>query len=196
MLKWTVNAKRNDLAENPFEVNNNNMRDLPSTTTTTAYRTRRSLGSFSRLGKENHLAGSSPRTPLSRQHRRQSLGGIAHAKPQKMIFSPFEADKENNNSFLLSPPPSKANIYGAFRDVSNITPNTTPTSNTVSSQRRKRPFSQIHATPALATESQSHPAQYASTLPTFDIEYSPFGGLRHKPFLDSYFNQPLLLLGA
>lgn len=204
MLKWTVNAKRSDLAmgENPFEVNlnmnnnNTNMRDLPS------HRTRRSLGAYPRLsvGKENLVnckPSGSPRTPLSRQHRRQSLGVLLSQSKKSRIPS-SEADKENNNnnnninSFVLSPP-LKANIYGAFRDVSNITPTSTPTSNTVSSQRRKRSLSQLQAsnTPALLTDVRhhAHPAQYASTLPTFDIEYSPFG-LRHKPFLDTYYNQP------
>lgn len=204
MLKWTVNAKRSDLAmgENPFEANlnvnnnNTNMRDLPP------HRTRRSLGVYPRLsvGKENLVnckSNASPRTPLSRQHRRQSLG-VLLSQSKKSRVSSYEADKENNNnninSFVLSPP-LKANIYGAFRDVSNITPTSTPTSNTVSSQRRKRSLSQLQAsnTPAAALLTDvahlAHPAQYASTLPTFDIEYSPFG-LRHKPFLDTYFNQP------
>lgn len=183
MLKWSVNTKRPDLAmgENPFEVHN--MRDLPPN------RNRRSLGTFPRLstGKENLVSNTvSPRTPLARQQRRQSLGVMLSQQQKKRRSAACEADKENNNHHtdFVASPSVKANIYGAFRDVSNITPTSTPTSNTVNSQRRKRSISQV-----ALEETVTYPQQYASTLPTFDIEYSPFG-LHAKPFLDTYFNQP------
>lgn len=115
---------------------------------------------------------------------------LSQQKREQIIA--WNEDKENNNTHQSPVVLSKANPLAAFRDVSNITPTSTPTSSNVKSQRRrKRVVIELEDEEELSNDATlSHaPAQYASTLPSFDEEYSPFGMLS-QPFLDRYFNQP------
>lgn len=127
-------------------------------TDSTRVDTRRSLGVL-----------PSASTQHNRENRRRSLGVTSTA-----IKRHPHRDKENH---CLGTPYQPRDSFGpssALRDVSNITPTSTPTrSATVVSGSRKRPM--------VGTAPQSfRPPQYASTLPTFDIEYSPCN-LRTEP---------------
>lgn len=108
-------------------------------------------------------------------------------------------NKENN---IISTPHPMTNRTGsstpytkldfALRDLSNLTPNTTPIQSTVTPNRKRT----LPLSPVEPTSTQLKP-QYASTLPTFDIEYSPCGmktgpmiALRGLTMKDSYFENP------
>uniref|UniRef100_A0A1B0CNY3 Uncharacterized protein n=2 Tax=Lutzomyia longipalpis TaxID=7200 RepID=A0A1B0CNY3_LUTLO len=110
---------------------------------------------------------------LNRENRRRSLGVTSTA-----IKRHPQRDKENHFQGTPHHPRDSFGPSSALRDVSNITPTSTPTrSATVVSGSRKRPL--VGANPP-----SFRPPQYASTLPTFDIEYSPCN-LKAEPFVSS-----------
>lgn len=170
MLKWTV-SKRTDSSE-PVSLILKPKQPA----------SRRSLGTLHRPLR-NHD---------EREKRRQSLGST------EMVRRINNHNKENN---IISTPHPMTNRTGsstpyakldfALRDLSNLTPNTTPIQTTVTpSRKRNLPLSPVE----LSTQSKP---QYASTLPTFDIEYSPCGiktgpmiALRGLTMKDSYFENP------
>lgn len=111
------------------------------------------------------------------------------------------ADKENQcvtstPHHLVGGRTSASPFSSALRDVSNITPNTTPRRLSLTPQGRKRAFptSPIEMVSTAKKESNQ---PYATTLPTFDIEYSPCG-VKNVPFLalrglglaETYFENP------
>lgn len=85
----------------------------------------------------------------------------------------------------------------ALRDVSNITPNSTPRRLSTTPQNRKRALAVSPTSAVTSTAKKDANLPYASTLPTFDIEYSPCA-VKNVPFLalrglgltDSYFENP------
>ncbi len=171
MLKWTV-SKRTDSTEPVSLI----LKPKQSTS-------RRSLGNIHRPIR-NHRD--------DREKRRQSLGSTEMARRIN------NQNKENN---IISTPHPMTNRTGsstpyakldfALRDLSNLTPNTTPIQNTVTPNRKRNlPLSPVEQSTLLKP-------QYASTLPTFDIEYSPCGiktgpmiALRGLTVKDSYFENP------
>ncbi|KAJ6633187.1 Regulator of G-protein signaling 3 [Pseudolycoriella hygida] len=170
MLKWTVN-KRTDSSE-----------PLPMLPKPKQPVTRRSLGNLHRP----------IRTRDGREKRRQSLGSTEmhrrinnHNKENNLVSTPHPMTMRTGSST----PYTKLDF--ALRDLSNLTPNITPTQNTATpSRKRNLPLSPVEQI------TQSKP-QYASTLPTFDIEYSPCGmkaapmiALRGLTMKDSYFENP------
>ncbi|GAB0094975.1 hypothetical protein DMENIID0001_103010 [Sergentomyia squamirostris] len=119
-------------------------------------------------GDTRRSLGVLPSTPAqsNRENRRRSLGVTSTA-----IKRHPHRDKENH--FLGTPhhPRDSFGPTSALRDVSNITPTSTPTcSSTLVSGSRKRSLN----------PQSLRPLQYAPTLPTFDIEYSPCN-LRTEP---------------
>lgn len=171
MLKWTV-SKRADSSE-------------PVSLILKAKQpaSRRSLGTLHRPIRSRD----------DREKRRQSLGSTEMARRIN------NHNKENNN--IVSTPHPMTNRTGsstpyakldfALRNLSNLTPNTTPIQNTTTPNRKRN----LPLSPA--EQSTQLKAQYASTLPTFDIEYSPCGvkpgpmiALRGLTMKDSYFDNP------
>lgn len=199
MLKWTVHKKLEPA--DATMTNESDHRDL--------IHSRRSFG-------------NAPRSMVHRSHqtnRRKTLG------PSEISKRINYRNKENQHvltphpySFrtsVTSTPVSYGKSDSALRDVRNITPKN---SNSIASlielvtPSRKRPLAGSPSSPpksplivlpengsvAIAAFPAT-PAPYASTLPTFDVEYSPCGATI-KPVMsstinpisltDSYFNQP------
>lgn len=170
MLKWTV-SKRTDSSE-PMALILKPKQPA----------SRRSLGNLHRPIRNRE----------DREKRRQSLGST------EMLRRINNQNKENN---IVSTPHPMTNRTGsstpytkldfALRDLSNLTPNTTPIQNTATPNRKRNlPLSPVEPVTQLKP-------QYASTLPTFDIEYSPCGmktgpmiALRGLTVKDSYFENP------
>jgi Domain of unknown function (DUF4799) len=156
MLKWTV-TKRTDP--------NNTVRRRPHD--------RRSLGALQPT--------RTPRQPISdRPQTRRSLGSAQVARHSLSEL----CDKENVCTSTPHPAardsaaPSTGIQFDSLvlRDCSNITPNLTVVQAAVTPTNRKRRFD---CTP-LAAPQTAVPSQYATTLPSFDIEYSPCGP---RPFI-------------
>ncbi|XP_058835219.1 uncharacterized protein LOC131692276 isoform X2 [Topomyia yanbarensis] len=150
---------------------------------------RRSLGALN-----DRNVPSDGITTASKIRARRSLGStmLRHA----------HVDKENqcvtSTPHHLSGGRSSPSPYSmALRDVSNITPNTTPCRLSTTPQSRKRALPSSPTTAITSTAKKENAMQYASTLPSFDIEYSPCG-VKNVPFLalrglglaDSYFENP------
>lgn len=175
MLKWSVNRRldHENFLDSHVTLSNNN---------------RRSLG----------VVTHRPRTPAVKRNERRSLGSIN----RRFHIN----DKENHVTSTPYPSGTFKTPNGtptAFKDLSNITPSTTPMGS--SAQKRKRrlcltppqslgPIDTIDPVPA------PKPIQYASTLPTFGLEYSPYAfnptpfiALRGLTTADSYLENPLYL---
>ncbi|XP_037038236.1 uncharacterized protein LOC119075781 [Bradysia coprophila] len=170
MLKWTV-SKRTDSSEPVSLI----LKPKPPAS-------RRSLGNLHRPLRNRD----------DREKRRQSLGSTEmvrrinnHNKENNIIATPHPMTNRTGSSTPY------AKLDFALRDLSNLTPNTTPIPNTVTpSRKRHLPLSPVDQNTQLKP-------QYASTLPTFDIEYSPCGmktgpmiALRGLTMKDSYFDNP------
>lgn len=163
MLKWTV-TKRTD---------------------TNPYHARRSLGA---LQPSKHETGT-PTSTKSRQGRR-SLAAISVKDVE------LKKDKENRytSTPCINPLRNHALINNndeslistiALRDLSNITPNSTPnTKNNKNVNKRA-----LLNTPVMTStiKKRHHNAHYSSTLPTFDIEYSPTPFTALPGLGDSYY---------
>lgn len=170
MLKWTV-SKRTDSSE-PVSLLLKSKEPV----------SRRSLGTLHRPARNRE----------DRERRRKSLGSTEmarrinnHNKENNIIATPHPMTNRTGSST----PYTKLDF--ALRDLGNITPTTTPTQNTTTPNRKRNlPLSPVDQS------TQAKP-QYASTLPTFDIEYSPCGmktgpmiALRGLTMKDSYFENP------
>lgn len=153
MLKWTVTKRPDDIDGDGQSVTSSALKD-------NKIQSRRSLGAINQ---------TKTRTP--RINNRRSLGSCTNKKL-------FINDKEN--TCMTSTPyrviPQQQNTLAiALRDVSNLTPQSTPIQPSSHGSRKRQ-----------------RPPQYASTLPTFDIEYSP----TEAPFFamrgvaDSYYENP------
>ncbi|XP_055538201.1 uncharacterized protein LOC129725873 isoform X1 [Wyeomyia smithii] len=149
---------------------------------------RRSLGALN-----DRAVPSDGISAVSKIKARRSLGAT--------MLRNAHIDKENqcvtSTPHHVAGGKSSASPYSmALRDVSNITPNTTPRRLSSTSQGRKRPLA-LSPTAVTSTAKKECAVQYATTLPTFDIEYSPCG-VKNVPFLalrglglaDSYFENP------
>ena len=162
MLKWTV-SKRAEPVESISVVLK------PSRTTS-----RRSLGNLHQPQKNREL----------REGRRKTLGSSEIAKrilnqnkENHIITTPHPMRNVNSNAITSTP-------FSALRDVSNITPNNNNNSpaaarSATPSRKRNLPLSPVTNATAAAVivppGTVTHQT-YASTLPTFDVEYSPCGG--------------------
>lgn len=202
MLKWTVHKRADPTSNVALVLGQSDRQQLNS---------RRSLGNLSRP-----LRHRDNRSEL----RRKSLGS---SEISKRIHN---RDKENQHvqtphpysyrgNVTSSTPQSFGKLDFALRDVRNLTPKN-------ASASRKRPLPRTPpsspttttiaftttAINARPTTMASTPAPYATTLPTFDVEYSPCGAgaavvattttsrtmapstLSSITVTDSYFNQP------
>ncbi|XP_055595620.1 uncharacterized protein LOC129746143 isoform X2 [Uranotaenia lowii] len=181
MLKWTVTKRAEGGGTTAA---------LHRKQSTGAGHARRSLGALN--DRKLHSDGI---TAASKVKARRSLGATMHRHAH--------VDKENQ--CVTSTPHhiaggrrSLASPYStALRDVSNITPDTTPRRLSSTPQSRKRAFPTSPTAVTSTAKKDPNNLQYASTLPTFDIEYSPCG-VKNVPFLsirglglgDSYFDNP------
>lgn len=183
MLKWTVTKRPEGGAA--AAVQRHQQRQNGSTVNA-----RRSLGALS----ERNIYSDNI-TAASKVKARRSLGATMHRHAH--------IDKENQ-CVTSTPHPvaagsrTSASPYSiALRDVSNITPNSTPRRLSVTPQGRKRTLPVSPSSAITSTAKKDANLPYASTLPTFDIEYSPCG-VKNVPFLalrgigltDSYFENP------
>uniref|UniRef100_A0A182WAV8 PDZ domain-containing protein n=1 Tax=Anopheles minimus TaxID=112268 RepID=A0A182WAV8_9DIPT len=165
MLKWTV-TKRS-------EANAKSVLPQDKMLLQQRQHARRSLGALSERLATVTTDGAVNGGTRNRKVRR-SLGG-----PVREVCANY--DKENQ-CITSTPHPATGRTVGspysmALRDVSNITPNTTP-------QNRKRPLAISPVSSGLKRKEhvESVRETYATTLPTFDIEYSPCG-VKDVPFL-------------
>lgn len=188
MLKWTVHKQT----------------DPTTSLVSSQTNPRRSLGNLSRPTVRH-------REIKNGECRRKSLGSSEMTrriqnrnKENNHILTPHPIHFRNN---LTSTPQSINKIDFALRDVRNLTPKNSGSITSLSATitpSRKRPLPKTP--PSSPTHKKSipiisTPAPYASTLPTFDVEYSPCGPtticrmkppttINTIPITDSYFNQP------
>lgn len=195
MLKWTVHKRAGDPsgAHTPF----------PSTQSANKTCSRRSLGNVSRPIKKRNVL---------QEHRRISLGSNDTLKSIR-----FD-DKENPRQITMQPYNFRSNIAStpvhgqtkldfALRDLRNITPKSGAAlqqiANTVITPSRKRPLPKTPQTspnisPIRDVKLKIPCTPYASTLPTFELEYSPCGAdvkcipkdLTGVTVTDNFFNNP------
>lgn len=144
MLKWTI-TKRTDT--NPYHV-------------------RRSLGALQTTRQQT----VTPTNTNSRQIRRSiaTVSGkdIELNKDKENRYTSTPCVNPLKNHALVSNSDESVINTVALRDLSNITPNTTP------KNKNKRAFLN---TPVMTStiKKRNKNAHYSSTLPTFDVEYSP-----------------------
>lgn len=189
MLKWTVNKRIEPTRPGPIALILNQ-----SSANKQKLHARRSLGALNRPTKN--------RDHRHEVRRRKSLGS---SEITKRIHN---CDKENQHistphamNFRLNatstPGLAQSKYEFAFRDVRNLTPSIAMSPNTTASRKRPLPKSPP-ASPKNSTPEKKF-ALYASTLPTFELEYSPceptFAPVPTKPLgntniKDSYFNNP------
>lgn len=142
-------------------------------------------------------------------HARRSLGNVIRTRPtnlnnnntnknnRRSLGANLNIDKENRftstpYSLVRAVTPSYVKYDSiALRDVSNLSP--APASSTPTSRKRPLLISPI----ATSVFKKQNPPQYASTLPSFDIEYSPceikstqFFPLKGLEVADSYYGNP------
>lgn len=162
MLKWSVN-KRTETTESLAPIGCNG-------------HARRSLGNVIRTRPTNNIINNN-------KNNRRSLGANLNSdKENRFTSTPY--------SIVRAVTPSYVKYDSiALRDVSNITPNSTPTQSTP--QGRKRPL--LISPIATSVFKKQNPPQYASTLPSYDIEYSPceIKSTQYFPLVaDSYYGNP------
>lgn len=182
MLKWTVTKR----ADDAMSV----LLDDHSTQTTA----RRSLGNTRQPMRSRDL----------REHRRKSLGSsevakryLKQNKENQIIATPHPLTMRHTG---ISSTPFPPKVEFALRDVSNRTPTSSSSPATTPSRKRNLPLSPVIARIVPVTKTPLIPPiqqPYASTLPTFDIEYSPCGqksapmiALRGLTVQDSFFANP------
>lgn len=213
MLKWTKRAEPAGSGDAGSRLST--LLLVPQQSTTQRIHARRSLGNLSR-----------PVRTTNREKQRKSLGSSEISKriqnrdkENQLVLTPHpNGFRQNISSTPVIAFGSKLDY--ALRDVRNITPK--QNSNSISTllnamtPSRKRPLAKtppdspkvdrvICSSPkesAIATNTAviTQKTPYASTLPTFDIEYSPCGAtqpiLQPNPMnsvtltTDSFFNQP------
>uniref|UniRef100_A0A336LD54 CSON007455 protein n=1 Tax=Culicoides sonorensis TaxID=179676 RepID=A0A336LD54_CULSO len=150
MLKWTV-TKRAD---------------------TNPYHGRRSLGAL----QPSKCESGTPTSTKSRLGRRSlatiSVKDVELNKDKENRYTSTPCINPLRNHALVNNNDESLLSTIALRDVSNITPNSTPNNNNNKNNVKKRPFSN---TPVMTStiKKRHHNAHYSSTLPTFDVEYSP-----------------------
>lgn len=187
MLKWTV-SKRTETVDAMSVL-------LADHSTRTA--ARRSLGNTRQPMRSRDL----------REHRRKSLGSsevarryLKQNKENQIIATPHPLTMRHTG---VSSTPFPPKVEFALRDVSNrTTPTSTfsPTTSTTPNRKRNLPLSPVITRIVPAVKPTLLPPiqpSYASTLPTFDIEYSPCGhksapmiALRGLTVPDSFFANP------
>lgn len=197
MLKWTVHKRTVDPSGShpPFS----SIKQLDEANRICS---RRSLGNLSRPNRKRNA---------SQEHRRISLGSTELSKSIRYD------DKENPQ--LLTPRPhnfrnnvssTPANCYGkldfALRDLRNITPKSGAALQQINNNitpNRKRPLPKTppaspNMSPIRDVRFKVPSTPFASTLPTFDLEYSPCGpdvkaiptDMSGVTVADSFFNHP------
>lgn len=210
MLKWTVHKR----AEPPSNVGlmalgHSDRQQLNS---------RRSLGNLSRPLRHRDNRSECRRKSLGSSELSKRIQN--RDKENQHVQTPHPYSYRGN---VTSTPQSFGKMDYALRDVRNLTPNNLNSSSTVTPSR-KRPLaktppsspmeshvkanvgeSRLNAITRNRSKSTKHGGtrQYASTLPTFDVEYSPCGAataattttmtpstLNTITVTDSYFNQP------
>lgn len=185
MLKWTV-TKRADTVD---------AMSVLLADHSTQKTTRRSLGNTRQPMRSRDL----------REHRRKSLGSsevakryLKQNKENQIIATPHPLTMRHTG---ISSTPFPPKVEFALRDVSNRTPTSTSSPTTTPSRKRNLPLSPVITRIVPVTKPPLIPPliqqPYASTLPTFDIEYSPCGhksapmiALRGLTVQDSFFANP------
>lgn len=210
MLKWTKRAEPDGSGDAGSKLST--LLLAPQQTTNQRLHARRSLGNLSR-----------PMRTANRERQRKSLGSSEISKriqnrdkENQLILTPHpNGFRQNITSTPVIAFGSKLDY--ALRDVRNITPK--QNSNSISAllnamtPSRKRPLAKTPpGSPKVDRVICSSPKEsaitsnvavitqtpYATTLPTFDVEYSPCGAaqpiLQPNPSItvttDSFFNQP------
>lgn len=164
MLKWTVTKR----------------------TETNPYHGRRSL---SALQPPKHEA-ETPTSTKSRQGRRSlatiSIKDVEMNKDKENRFTSTPCINPLRNHVLVNNMEESLISTIALRDLSNITPNSTPGTNKNNNNSNKRAFPN---TPVMtSTMKKRHlNTHYFSTLPTFDVEYSPTPFPALPGLTDSYY---------
>lgn len=166
MLKWTVNKRAEPSVSDSMAL------ALEQSSGNTFGGGRRSLGTIQRpLRNRDRL-----------ELRRKSLGS---SELSKRIHN---RNKENQHvatphpynfrSTVTSTPSHSTKFEFALRDVRNLTPSNGATPNTTPSRKRPLPKTPPTSPSQMSPERKlacATPSLYASTLPTFDLEYSPCG---------------------
>lgn len=181
MLKWTVTKRNDNVVGSLSSLQSYENVNVPS---------RRSLGTVNRPIRNRQLRESRRKTLATTELQKRCLN---RDKENTIVATPHPYTSSRFTNSSSSTPFAKHEF--ALRDVGNITPNLTPTtSGTVLTPNRKRNLS---LSPIDQQPTIPKPAEYASTLPTFDVEYSPCGiktvpmiALRGLTIKDSYFKNP------
>ncbi|XP_061507031.1 uncharacterized protein LOC3289835 isoform X1 [Anopheles gambiae] len=174
MLKWTIKKRSETVRKNVHPQNKLLLQQR--------HNARRSLGALSECvtavtTNSNTIGGS------RNKKARRSFGGVIHVACTNY-------DKENQ-CITSTPHPNigraaSGSPYSmALRDVSNITPSTTPcrqSNTTPLGRKRALPVSPVSASFNQKEQIENIRETYATTLPSFDIEYSPCG-VKNIPFL-------------
>lgn len=199
MLKWTVHKRAEPTSNVGLVLGQSDREQLNS---------RRSLGNLSRPLRHRDNRSECRRKSLGSSELTKRIHN--RDKENQHVQTPHPYSYRGN---VTSTPQSFGKMEYALRDVRNLTPKNSNSSTTVTPSR-KRPlaktppsspiqFAMNDARPAIV----STPAPYATTLPTFDVEYSPCGvvtaattttvkrslapsTLNSITVTDSYFNQP------
>lgn len=174
MLKWTVHKRAGDPSDShpPFSA-------IKPLSEANRICSRRSLGNLSKPNRQRNA---------SQEHRRISLGSTELSKSIR-----YE-DKENPqlltpriHNFRNNASSTPANCYTkldfALRDLRNITPKSGAAlqqlNNNITPNRKrplpKTPPSSPNISPIRDVRMKVPSTPFASTLPTFDLEYSPCG---------------------
>lgn len=192
MLKWTVNKRTEPCGTDSIAL------VLNQSNGKTALGGRRSLGTIQRPSRNRDRF----------EVRRKSLGS---SELSKRIHN---RDKENQHvatphpynfrSSASSTPNHPGKFEFALRDVRNLTPSSGVTPNTTPSRKRPLPKTPPSSPSQMSPKRKivcPTPSLYASTLPTFDLEYSPCGvTIQPTPMrplrntiTESYFKNPRYL---
>lgn len=168
MLKWTVHKRTEPTSNVSLVLGQSDRQQLNS---------RRSLGNLSRPLRHRDNRGECRRKSLGSSELSKRIHN--RDKENQHVHTPHPYSYRGN---VTSTPQSFGKMDYALRDVRNLTPKNSNSATTVTPSR-KRPLAKTPPSSpiaAFATNDMrptivSTPTPYATTLPTFDVEYSPCG---------------------
>lgn len=193
MLKWTVHKRTEPTSNVGLVLGQSDHEQLNS---------RRSLGNLSRPLRHRDNRSECRRKSLGSSELSKRIHN--RDKENRHVQTPHPYSYRGN---VTSTPQSFGKMDYALRDVRNLTPKNS-NSSTMVTPSRKRPLAKTPPSSPIARPAiVSTPTPYATTLPTFDVEYSPCGvaatatttkttrsmappTLNSITVTDSYFNQP------
>lgn len=181
MLKWTVTKRNDNVVGSLSSLQSYESNVVPS---------RRSLGTVNRPIRNRQLRESRRKTLATTELQKRCLN---RDKENTIVATPHPY----TSSRMINSSTPFAKHEFALRDVGNITPNLTPTANGGTNTHTPNRKRNLSLSPVDRKPIIPKPAEYASTLPTFDVEYSPCGiktvpmiALRGLTIKDSYFRNP------